>query len=135
MSVAPLKRARHLERHRALTLPTKGELAVLSTLWTHGPAGVREVREAVNAGRVKPLAPTTVLRFLQIMTAKGLVVRTRKGRADIYRMSVPKEETQRQLLCDLLDRVFDGSVRDLIFHAIPNRRSGRRLGRGRVPST
>ena len=38
--------------------------------------------------------PDTVLRFLQIMVTKGIVLRTREARADLYRPSVSKKHSE-----------------------------------------
>ncbi len=51
--------------------PTEAELAILGVLWQRGPSTVRQVHDALNA--VKKTGYTTVLKFMQIMTEKGLV--------------------------------------------------------------
>jgi BlaI family transcriptional regulator, penicillinase repressor len=98
--------------------PTDAELAILRVIWARGPGSVREILEGVNERRNPPLAYTTVLRFLQIMTEKGLVEREEGDRGHIYRPSVPAQKTKRQLVGDLLHRVFDGSVRELVLQAL-----------------
>ena len=73
-----------------------------------GPATVREVHEAVC--KTKPSTGyTTVLKLMQIMADKELVTRDEKNRAHVYRARIPQEQTQRQIVGDLLDRVFGGS--------------------------
>jgi predicted transcriptional regulator len=96
--------------------PTDAELAILKVLWEDGPRTVREVHEALS--RDKPTGYTTVLKFLQIMTAKGLVVRDEKRRAHVYRTRLSRDETQRMLVGDLLDRAFGGSARSLVMQAL-----------------
>ena len=61
--------------------PTEGELAILGVLWEKGPATVREVHASLG----RETAYTTVLKLLQIMTAKGLVKRDESARTHIYR--------------------------------------------------
>jgi len=68
--------------------------------------------------RLQPTGYTTVLKMLQIMTEKGLVEREEAGRLHIYHPTLTVEETQRQLLTDLLDRAFDGSARQLVLQAL-----------------
>lgn len=102
--------------------PTDSELAVMRALWSRGPSTVREVLDVVNERRAEPLAYTTILRFLQIMTEKGLVVREEKDRGHIYEPSVPEARTKRQLVRDLMDRVFDGSARELVLQALGARK-------------
>ena len=102
--------------------PTDSELAIMRVLWDRGPSTVRDVLDALNATRAEPFAYTTALRFLQIMTEKGLVVREEKDRGHIYAPSVPAERTQRQLVRDLMDRAFAGSARELVLHALGARK-------------
>src|SRR5689334_24347274 len=98
--------------------PTDSELAIMRVLWTLGPSSVREVLETLNARREQGLAYTTVLRFLQIMTEKGLVVRHEGERGHIYQCSVPAEQTKRHIVRDLMDRLFDGSAHELVVQAL-----------------
>ena len=98
--------------------PTDAELGILRVLWDRGPSNVRDVLNALNAGSSEPRAYTTVLRFLQIMTEKGLVVRSDDERTHVYSPKVPAERTQRQMVRDLMDRVFGGSVQELVLQAL-----------------
>ena len=108
--------------NRALPKPTGRELEIVRVLWDRGAATVREVLEDVNRDRAEPLAYTTVLRFLQIMTEKGLVTREDGERSHVYRASVPAERTKRQLAHDLVERAFAGSTHDLVLHALGGRK-------------
>ena len=108
-----------------LPRPTDAELAVLRALWKLGSGSVREVLEALNRARSgPPLAYTTVLRFLQIMTEKGLVVRedADAARGHIYAPKVPAERTKRQMVSDLLERAFGGSVQEMVLQALGTRK-------------
>lgn len=100
----------------ALPRPTDGELAILRVLWLRGSSTVRQVHEEL-AGE-QPIGYTTVLKLMQIMTEKGLVVRDERQRAHIYRSRVTEQRTQRQLLADLLDRAFGGSAPKLVIQAL-----------------
>jgi predicted transcriptional regulator len=103
--------------------PTAAELQILQVLWERGPSTVREVQEALQAE--KALGYTTVLKLMQIMTAKGLVRRNEDQRAHVYEAQQPAEKTKRQLAADMLERVFDGSARELMLHALAAQRSSR----------
>jgi len=103
--------------------PTAAELQILQVLWERGPSTVREVQEALQAE--KALGYTTVLKLMQIMTAKGLVRRNEDQRAHVYEAQQPAEKTKRQLAADMLERVFDGSARELLLHALAAQRSSR----------
>jgi predicted transcriptional regulator len=97
--------------------PTDAELAILRVLWARGPSTVRQVAEAMaDAGR--ETGYTTILKLLQIMTEKGSVVRDESARTHIYAPASTQDQTQRQLVTDLLDRVFDGSAAQLVMQAL-----------------
>ena len=96
--------------------PTKAELAILRVLWTEGPLSVRDVRAILD--RSKPTGYTTVLKTMQIMADKGLVDRDDTVRPQIYRPRYSEVRTQKQLLTDIIQRVYGGSVKALVLHAI-----------------
>jgi predicted transcriptional regulator len=91
-------------------------LDILRVLWQRGPSTVREVQDTLN--EMKPTGYTTVLKMLQIMTDKGLVQRDERQRAHVYEARLAQEQTQRQLVTDLLERVFDGSATSLVMQAL-----------------
>jgi predicted transcriptional regulator len=101
--------------------PTDVELAILSVLWRHGPGSVREVLNRYNEGRGDPAGYTTVLKMLQIMSDKGLVERDDSRRPQVYSAHLSEEQTQRQLLSDLLERAFGGSAKKLVLQALAGR--------------
>ncbi|CAN5340235.1 BlaI/MecI/CopY family transcriptional regulator [soil metagenome] len=96
--------------------PTDAELGILRVLWQRGPSTVREVFEHIPEDRRGGY--TTVLKFLQIMTGKGLVVRDETERAHVYAAAEPAEKTKRAMVADLIDQLFDGSARALVLEAI-----------------
>lgn len=98
--------------------PTDVELSILRVLWEHGPASVREVLGRYNDGRDTEAGYTTVLKMLQVMTEKGLVERDDSARPQIYRARLTEEQTQRQLVSDLLARAFGGSAKKLVLQAL-----------------
>ena len=99
--------------------PTQAELALLRVLWDRGPSTVRQLWEGLPASG-RP-GYTTVLKFLQIMTGKGLVERDDSERAHVYRAAASQTETQRQLVGDLMDRAFKGSPARLVMQALSSR--------------
>jgi BlaI family transcriptional regulator, penicillinase repressor len=104
--------------------PTASELEILRVLWARGPSTVREVHEALS--EQKSLGYTTVLKLLQIMTAKGTVRRNEDQRAHVYEACQPATETKRRLVGDVLERVFGGSASDLMLHALEGRRTSKK---------
>jgi predicted transcriptional regulator len=94
--------------------PTDAELGILSVLWSRGPSTVRQIAEAMG----REAGYTTILKLLQIMTEKGLVVRDEAARTHIYTAAYSQDQTQRQLVTDLLDRAFGGSAAKLVLQAL-----------------
>ena len=94
--------------------PTDAELAILRVLWTRGRSTVREVADAMRHQG----AYTTVLKTLQIMTEKGLVRRNDSERTHVYEAAASQTSTERQLVTDLMQRVFDGSAAKLVMQAL-----------------
>jgi predicted transcriptional regulator len=94
--------------------PTDAELGILRVLWARGPSTVRDV--AVEMGRAGSY--TTVLKLLQIMTEKRLVRRDEAARTHVYEAAATEDDTQRQLVGDLLHRAFDGAAGKLVLRAL-----------------
>jgi len=114
----------HPMNDTALQKPTASELQILQVLWGRGPSTVREVHDALQ--EEKALGYTTVLKLLQIMTAKGTVRRNEDQRAHVYQACQPATETKRQLVDDVLKRVFEGSASELMIHALEGRRTSKK---------
>ena len=106
---------------RSLPRPTQAELEILSVLWERGPSSVREVH--LHLSQARAAGYTTVLKLLQIMVGKGLVVRDESERSHVYGAAVAREHTQRQLVTDLVERAFGGSASQLILQALATRRA------------
>lgn len=96
--------------------PTDAELAILRVLWERGPSTVREIHDDLSSSQ--DTGYTTVLKLLQIMTEKGLVVRDEAQRAHIYAASESEQRTQGRLIGDLMDRAFGGSPTKLVMQAL-----------------
>jgi predicted transcriptional regulator len=101
--------------------PTDAELAILRVLWDRGASTVRQVHDVLSLER--PTAYTTALKLLQIMTEKGLVRRDETDRTHIYEARLSQEQTQRQLVRDLVDRAFGGSSSQLVLQALASKRA------------
>ena len=94
--------------------PTDAELAILTVLWSRGPSTVRQIAEEMG----REAGYTAILKLLQIMTEKGLVVRDESSRTHVYAAAYTQDQTQRQLVTDLVDRVFGGSAAKLVLQAL-----------------
>ena len=96
--------------------PTEAELELLRVLWDKEPATVREICDELN--RERAFGYTTVLKLLQIMHAKGLVLREESARAHLYRSAITQDAMQSRFLRDLSVRLFSGSAAQLALHAL-----------------
>lgn len=101
--------------------PTPAEVEILRILWKRPGSTVREVYEQLHEAR--GTVYTTVLKTMQIMTEKGLVVREEQGRGHAYSAAAPQAQVQRRMVNDLVDRVFGGAAQDLVMHALTGRRA------------
>lgn len=101
--------------------PTDAELAILAVVWEHGPATVREVFDILSERQ--DVGYTTVLKFMQIMTEKGLLEKDATIRPQVFKATRPRKQTQSMLLGDLVDRAFSGSPGNLVLSALSMRKS------------
>lgn len=95
--------------------PTDAELAILRVLWERGASTVRQVHEALA---MRETGYTTTLKLMQIMADKGLVTRNETARTHVYSANAGQEQTERQLVQDLVDRAFGGSAAQLVLRAL-----------------
>lgn len=108
---------------RLLPRPTDAELSILRVLWERGPSTVREVHDALSG--TQATGYTTILKLMQIMTEKGLVVRDETERAHVYEARHSEQRTQRQIVADLVERAFGGSPAKLVMQALSGKRASR----------
>ncbi|GAB3428560.1 BlaI/MecI/CopY family transcriptional regulator [Massilia solisilvae] len=101
----------------ALPKPTPAELDLLQTLWPLGSATVRQVHEAMLKDR-PDVTYATVLRLMQIMHGKGLLIRDEAGRSHVYAPAYTQDSLQTNLLKDLMQRAFSGSAKALVLAAL-----------------
>ena len=99
--------------------PTDAELAILRVLWSRGLSTVRQVAATMD----REAGYTTVLKLLQIMTEKGLVTRDESARTHVYAAAYTEDQTQRQLVMDLVERAFDGSSAKLVLQALASKKA------------
>lgn len=98
--------------------PTEAELTLLNILWKMGPATVRQIHETVS--QTQNTGYTTVLKILQIMHEKTLVIRDESNRAHVYAPANSEMVTQSSLLKDLVLKAFGGSTSKLVMRALDN---------------
>ena len=100
-------------------IPSDAEFGILTVPWRCGPSTVREVHEAL----AKDTGYTSTLKQMQVMHEKGLLRRSERYRSHVYEPGVTKEEAQARFAGDLMHRVFEGSVRNLVLGALTAQRA------------
>jgi BlaI family transcriptional regulator, penicillinase repressor len=101
-------------------MPTNAELEILEVLWSRGSATVRDVHEHLKRG--DEVGYTTVLKLLQNMLEKGLVLRQDEQRSHIYTAACKRQDVVQRLTRGFIDRVFSGSRSQLVLHALREER-------------
>lgn len=100
-----------------LPKPTPAELELLQALWPLGAATARQVHEALRETRPE-LGYGAVLRLMQVMHGKGLLIRDDSARSHVYAPAQPRDALQTNLIKDLLQRAFSGSAKALVLAAL-----------------
>lgn len=97
--------------------PTAAELDLLQTLWPLGAATAKQVHQEMV--KTKPeVTYATVLRLMQIMHTKGLLIRDESERSHVYAPAQAQDSLQTGLLKDLIQKAFSGSAKALVLAAL-----------------
>ena len=97
--------------------PTAAELDLLQTLWPLGAATAKQVHQEIQKAR-PDVTYATVLRLMQIMHTKGLLIRDESERSHVYAPSQAQDSLQTNLLKDLIQKAFSGSAKALVLAAL-----------------
>ncbi len=92
------------------------QLKILQVLWAQGESTVASVQGSLDEGR--DLAYTTVATMLRKMEGRGLVEHRSEGRLFYYKAKVSEDDVTKGLAADLVDRLFSGSLSDLVSHLL-----------------
>jgi predicted transcriptional regulator len=84
----------------------------MNTLWPIGAGTVREIRDLLAVRR--PRAYTTIMTIMDRLARKGVVERTKAGRAYVYRPRLSADEARAQALGQVLENFFGGSKEALL---------------------
>lgn len=99
------------------------QLKIMKLLWEKGELTVAEVHRELS--REKVFAYTTIATMLRKMEARGLVKHRLEGRSFVYRAAVQEQSVSRRMAGDLLDRLFEGSLADMVSHLLTTREVSR----------
>jgi predicted transcriptional regulator len=97
--------------------PTAAELDLLQTLWPLGAATAKQVHQQILKDRPE-VSYATVLRLMQIMHTKGLLIRDESARSHVYAPAQAQDTLQTGLLKDLMQKAFSGSAKALVMAAL-----------------
>jgi predicted transcriptional regulator len=97
----------------------KSELEVARIVWDLGEASVRQVLEALPSDRA--LDFKTVQTYLRRLEAKGYLAAKMVGRVRVYRPRVRPNTVVREVIDDLIGRLFKGESLPLFRHLIEDR--------------
>jgi predicted transcriptional regulator len=95
------------------------QLDILRVLWDRGESTVAEVQKALPRGDA--LAYTTVATMLRKMEVRGLLTHREDGRRFVYAAAVTERQVSTDLTGDLLERVFEGRLADMVSHLLSTR--------------
>jgi predicted transcriptional regulator len=99
------------------------QLKIMKALWDRGEASVADVVQAL--GPRAGLAYTTVATMLRKMEGRGLVTHRSEGRRFLYRAAVTPDAVTRSMADDILERLFEGRLADLLSHLLSTREVSR----------
>lgn len=103
--------------------PTEVELQILRILWQSGGSTARQVHNSLATLADKQTNYSTTVKMLAIMLDKGLVKRDEQASPQVYRAAASQKSTQRRMLGDLIDKVYDGSALSLVLQALSSRKA------------
>lgn len=97
--------------------PTAAELDLLQVLWPLGAATAKQVHQEIQKQRPE-VTYATVLRLMQIMHTKGILIRDESERSHVYAPAQAQDSLQTNLLKDLIQKAFSGSAKALVLAAL-----------------
>ncbi len=83
------------------------ETRIMNVVWEKGTASVHDVRDALGGSRKS--AYSTILTMMRNLEAKGYLKHEVEDRKYLYRAVVDQQRVRRNVLSDLVQRLFNGS--------------------------
>jgi BlaI family penicillinase repressor len=99
------------------------QLRIMKVLWERGEATVAAMHQGLADER--NLAYTTMATMLRKMEARGLVKHRLEGRSFVYRPVIAEEAVSRGMADHLVERLFEGSLADMVHHLLSTREVSR----------
>lgn len=103
---------------KSLTPLGETEMEVLHHVWNLKEASVSDVREQILENR--KVAYTTIMTVMKNLSDKGYLKYKKKGASYIYSPAIEPSDVQFNLVDSLVDKVFNGSAKNLIHTLVKN---------------
>ena len=94
------------------------QLRIMQVLWERSRVTAREITDVLSAE--SPIAHSTVQTLLRNLEAKGAAGHDSEGRTFVFFPLVREEQVTKSVTRDLLDRVFEGRVSNLVSYLLKN---------------
>ena len=88
---------------------TNVELEFMHIIWEHEPVAMEDIQRLL-ASQGRDYTDGGIRRILSILMKKGFLRRKKQGRAFLYESRIQHEEAAKNMLGNLIKRVFRGSV-------------------------
>jgi predicted transcriptional regulator len=110
------------------TRPTDAELSILNVLWnSDATANGLTIRQILaDLKKAKPATYATTQTLVRIMEKKGLLRRGPERYPALYYPASAEQTAKGRLVRDFMDRVFAGSMKQLVLHALSSKKSSQR---------
>jgi BlaI family transcriptional regulator, penicillinase repressor len=92
------------------------QLRIMKILWARPETSVADVHAAL--GTASDHAYTTIATMLRKMETRGLVTHRTEGRTFLYQAALGEDAITRGLAEDLVDRVFEGNLAEMVAHLL-----------------
>lgn len=100
---------------------TEVELEFMQIIWKMGDVSTDDMQKLLQA-RGRDLTDGSIRKILAILMDKGHLEREKKGRGFVYRPTVIREQANKNMITDLLNRAFSGSAEDLVAALLDTRK-------------
>lgn len=103
--------------------PTEVELRILRKLWESGPCTARDIHNALSED--KETNYSTTVKMLAVMFEKGMVERDESAFPMTFSAAASQEETQRNFMADVIQKVYAGSAKSLVMQVLSSQQASK----------
>ena len=99
------------------------QLRIVQVLWESGRTTAREITDTLNES--EEVAHSTVQTLLRTLEEKGAIAHDTEGRTFVFYPVVEEDKVRGKATRELLERLFEGRVGDLVSYLIRNEKVSR----------